>query len=95
MSSFVRGDLYSGQDIRSQLRFAERQVISLEKDNKQLKDSNDWLDFRVELLEKQLNELQLKQDKNNLSNKTLNSNFEPIDSGKYASELHAKKILES
>ena len=87
MSSFVSGNLYVGQSLRDQLKYAERQVVELEKDNKKLKEERDWFEFKVEMLEKQLVKYQTKEEKQT----TL---LEPLDLGKYESSLHAERILD-
>lgn len=75
-------DLYVGQDLRTQLMYAEREVVELEKETKKLKEEKDFLEFRITLLEKQLT---------NKDKYVAESKY--IDKGKFYALKHAEKIL--
>jgi len=89
MSFRSANDIYSGQDLKTQLMYAEREVVELEKENKELKNQRDWFEFKVEMLEKELKKYQEKED---LKPKGLDLHF---DMGKHYADEHAEQILNS
>ena len=83
-------NVYAGQDLRTQLMYAEREVVELEKETKKLKEERDWFEFKCEMLDKQLKKY---QEKKELSKpKCLDLH---IDMGKYYADEHAEQILNS